>query len=47
MKNQRQKRVNEMWDININREEIKEMMKELDEKKAIRPNGVSGYIFKV
>ena len=35
-----------MWEIKINREEIKEMMKELDEKKAIGPDGISGYILK-
>ena len=35
-----------MWEIKFNREEIKEMMKELNEKKAIGPDGVSGYILK-
>ena len=34
-----------MWEIKINREEIK-MMKELDKKKSIGPNGISGYILK-
>ena len=33
-----------MWEIEINREEIKEMMKELDKKKAIGSNRASGYI---
>ena len=41
----RQKRKNEMWEIKINRDEIKEM-KKLDEEKAIEPDGVSGYILK-
>ena len=35
-----------MWEIRISREEIEEMMKELDERKAIGPDGVSGYILK-
>ena len=35
-----------MWEIKINREEIKEIMKSLDQKKAIEPDGVSGYILK-
>ena len=35
-----------MWEIGINREEIKEMMKELDERKEIGPDGVSGFILK-
>ena len=35
-----------MWETQINREEIKEMMKELDDKKAIGSDGVSGYILK-
>ena len=34
-----------MWKSRII-EEIKEMMKELNEKKAIEPDGVSGYILK-
>ena len=33
-------------EIRISREEIKEMMKELDERKALGPDGVSGYILK-
>ena len=33
---QRQKRKNEMWEIKFNREEIKEMMKELNEKNGNR-----------
>ena len=37
---------NEMWEIRINREEVKEIMKELDERKAIGPDGVSRYILK-
>ena len=37
-------RKNEMWLIRINREEIKEMMKKLDEGKVIGSDGVSGYI---
>ena len=36
-----------MWEIKINREEIKEMMKEFNERKAIIPDGASGYILKV
>ena len=32
-----------MCEIRISREEIEEMMKELDERKAIGPDGVSGY----
>ena len=39
------KRNNEMLKIRINREEIKEI-KEMDERKAIGPDGVSGYICK-
>ena len=35
-----------MWEIRINREEIKEMMKQLDGRKAIGLDGVSGYILK-
>ena len=35
-----------MWEIKISREEIEELMKELDERKAIGPDGVSGYILK-
>ena len=35
-----------MWEIRIEREEIKEMMKKLDERKTIGPDGVSGYILK-
>ena len=35
-----------MWEIRISRKETEEMMKELDERKAIRPDGVSGYILK-
>ena len=37
---------NEMWEIRMNREEIKEMMKELKERKAIGLDGISGYILK-
>ena len=33
-----------MWGIRINREEIKEMMKEFDERKTIGPDVVSRYI---
>ena len=33
-----------MWEIRISREEIEEMMKELDERKAIGPDEVSGDI---
>ena len=36
-----------MWEVRINREEIKEIMKELKERKAIGPNEVSTYILKV
>ena len=39
-------RKNEMWEIRISRKEIEEMMKELDERKAIEPDGVLGYILK-
>ena len=35
-----------MLEIRISREEIKDMMKELDERKAIEPDGVSVYILK-
>ena len=35
-----------MWEIRISREEIEEMIKEMDEQKAIGPDGVSGYILK-
>ena len=35
-----------MWEISISKEEIKEMMMELDERKAIGPDEVSGYILK-
>ena len=45
-KPQGQVRTNEMWEIGINRKEIEEMMKELDERKAIGPDEVSGYILK-
>ena len=41
-KSEKDKRKNEMWEIRINREKIKE----LAERKAIGPNGVSGYILK-
>ena len=33
-----------MWGIRINREEMKEMMKELGKRKVIGPDGVSGCI---
>ena len=45
-KPQRQVRKNEMWEIKISKKEIEEMMKEVDERKAIGPDGVSGYILK-
>ena len=35
-----------MWEITINREVIKEMMKKLEERKAIGPDEVSRYILK-
>ena len=35
-----------MWKIKISKIEIEEMMKELDEIKAIGPDGVSEYILK-
>ena len=35
-----------MMEIWINREEVKEMMKELDERKTIEPDGESEYILK-
>ena len=41
-KPQEQVRKNEMWKTRINREEIKEMIKELKESKAIGPDGISG-----
>ena len=43
---QGQVRKNEMWLIKISREEIEEMMKELDERKPIGPDWASGYILK-
>ena len=45
-KPQGQVRKNEMWEIWISKKEIEDMMKELDERKAIGPDGVSGYILK-
>ena len=39
---QGQVKKNEMLEIRIIREEIKEIMKELDERKAIGSDGVSG-----
>ena len=36
-----------MLDIRIDREEIKEMMEDLAERKAIGPDEVSGYILRV
>ena len=39
-------RKNEMWEIRISKEETEEMMKELEERKRIGPDGVSGYILK-
>ena len=45
-KPQGQVRKNEMWEIKISKKEIEQMMKELDERKAIEPDGVSGYILK-
>ena len=35
-----------MWEIKISKKEIEEMMKELDEREAIGPDGVLGYILK-
>ena len=35
-----------MLEIRISKEEIEKMMKELDERKVIGPDGVSGYILK-
>ena len=35
-----------MWEIRINKEEIKDMMQDLDEGKAILVDGVAGYILK-
>ena len=43
IKPQGQVRINEMWEIKISKKEI-EKMKKLDERKAIGPDGVSGYI---
>ena len=43
---QGQVKKNEMWEIKISKKKIEEMMKELDEKKAIGPDGVSEYILK-
>ena len=34
----------EMWEIRINKDEMKELMKKLDARKAIGSDGVSGYI---
>ena len=45
-KPQGQVRKNKMWEIRMRRDEIEEMMKELDERKAIGLDGVSGYILK-
>ena len=45
-KPQGQVRKNEMWESRISREEIEKIMKELDERKAIRPDEGSGYILK-
>ena len=39
-------RKNEMWEIKISKKEIEEMMKKLDERKVIGPDGVSGYILR-
>ena len=46
LKNHRQKRENEIWEIKINKRRDKEMMKELDEKKTIGQEGISGSILK-
>ena len=35
-----------MWEIKISKKEIEEMMKKLDERKVIGPDGVSGYILR-
>ena len=35
-----------MWEINLSKKEIEEMMKELDEWKAVEPDEVLGYILK-
>ena len=35
-----------MWEVKIDKEEIKEMMRGLDDNKAIGPDGVSRYILK-
>ena len=35
-----------MWEIRISRGEIEKKMKELDERKIIRPDGVSEYILR-
>ena len=37
---------NEMWEFKINREKLKKIMKELDEKKPIGSDGVLEYILK-
>ena len=35
-----------MWEIRISKEDIEEMRKRLDERKAISPDRISGYILK-
>ena len=45
-KPQGQVRKNVMWEIKISIKEIEDLMKELDERKAIEPDEVSGYILK-
>ena len=37
---------NEMWEIRLNKEEIKEIIKELEKRKTIGPDSVSGYMLK-
>ena len=44
-KPQGEKRTNDEWEIRINKE-IKKIIKELEERKTLGPDGVSGYILK-
>ncbi len=43
---QRESHEVEMWKIRVNKEELLELLKNLDEKKAVGPDEVSGHIFK-
>ena len=43
---QERKENKELWEIKVGRHEIKEVLKNLEERKAIEPDGVSGYVSK-